>query len=87
MNILLPSIDKEDKINFWKPMHLSEQLIPQFIAKNTKDMICLINKLPVWSLVHNAYYLQFDKRVASPSIKNFQIIDPLYRNLCINHSK
>lgn len=81
MNVLLPRVEKDNSIVLWKPMKSNEHLIPQFHLGHTKDLLWLINKQPIWLQTQNTYYLKFDKRVAVPSVKNFQLVNPLDRNL------
>lgn len=80
MNVLIPAIASDGSTSEWKPLRDCDHLIPQFLSGYRNDMFCLINRQPAWSPVHNSYYLKFDKRNALPSVKNFQLIDPLNRN-------
>ena len=45
------------------------------MSGNNKIMY-FISKQPAWSTKYNGYFLDFEGRVTSPSIKNFQLVDP-----------
>lgn len=62
----------------------SEAIIPFYKAHFLDKLICLENKQPKWNSGINSnkkdiatkmYTLDFDKRVALPSVRNFQLVD------------
>lgn len=60
-------------------MKEDDHLLPQFINGRKDGMMYLTSKQPIWNNKQNAYYLDFEKRVAVPSVKNFQLVSPIYR--------
>lgn len=73
--MVIPRLDEGTPVE-WKPMKKEEHLLYQFKCGFTKRLMVLKNKTPAWNTALKAYVLNFFGRVALPSVKNFQLIDP-----------
>eukprot|EP00835_Amoeboradix_gromovi_P002725 NODE_160_length_16633_cov_0.230132.p7 type:complete len:276 gc:universal NODE_160_length_16633_cov_0.230132:11418-12245(+) len=67
MTILLPAISKQGKMNI-----LRSSLYDMY-KSNSKEIIVLQNKTPLWNEETNSYVLNFNGRVTVASVKNFQV--------------
>jgi len=78
MQVLLPKISTE-KIFYpkWKPMSDNEYMSYKYKMGDTTNLMNFMNKSPEWNAAVGRYTLDFKGRVLEPSIKNFQLIDPI----------
>ena len=66
MSIILPAFRKGKRLELTQDLH-------DLYKVNSKDIVTLQNKTPLWNEESNSYVLNFNGRVTVASVKNFQI--------------
>lgn len=77
MKVLLPEVRPDSTRVDCRPIKHSDSIVERHRVNgdNTKEVVSLSNKSPVWNEDSRSYVLNFQNRVKQASVKNFQIVN------------